>query len=307
MPNIPAIDRLQKAARKVSDDFKGKFPSIREIKLDEVRGQPAVVVVATNATPPPGFPTALQLKNALGPDRHYNLRIVWRYAANPSDDMMWKGGSPVEDRLIRTISRGDGPSNSPLLNSSQKLPPQTQPDEGQVYLPMRKPAFADPSFWSQPFDVTGSVCVPNYNTIYTAYSFRVPTTRMVIINGISYQFDNSINLLEQFTVELMRTTDSLCTFYDMKASNAVDPAEQYAFAGHYRQMPTYCRFDHDETIIARVKVLGTYPFSHTDQDVLGGCFTINLHGWMSRLIDDRDGGARPWDLGEFNNMALGDV
>lgn len=304
MPEMPSRERLVRAAQKVANDFAPKHKSIVRVMVGVVEGAPAVIVIATNATPPGGFPRALQL--AMGDGSKYNLRIAWRYAANPADDQMWKGDSPVENRPVRTISGGDGPSHSPAFNSSQKLPEQVKPDEQQMYFPMRKPGFVEPNFWAKPFDSAGSICVPNYETMYTAYSYKVPSTYMVIVNGISYQFDNSIGLFDQFTIQILRNTDVLCTFNDMKVSNATDPAEQFAFAGHYRQMPLYCRFDHDDAIMVRVTVKGAYPFTHLPADLLGGCFTVNLHGWMSSLMDTRDGGARPTDMGEFNDIALGE-
>ena len=91
----------------------------------------------------------------------------------------------------------------------------------------------------------------------------------------------------------------------MRARTTSDPAEEYVGAGHYRPMPIYARFDHDQTITARVKVLGPYPFKPTSADTLGGCFHIFLSGWMASLMDNRDGGARPVDMGDLNQLALG--
>ncbi len=304
MPEMPDRARLQRAAEKVAHDFMGTHASIRRVGVVFEKGVPSIHVISTEATPPSGFPQALQLNMKDG--SKYNLRISWRSITNPSDRQMWEGASPVTDRPVRLIQPGEGSQGSPAFNSSQQLPKQIVPDTEQLYIPMRRPAFATPNFWSIPFDEPGSICVPNYATTYTAFSYRVQSTRMVMVNGISYQFDNSIGLFEQFQIQLYRNTDELCRFIDLKVLNAVDPAEQYAFAGHYRQMPLYCRFDHDDLILAKVTVLGAYPFTHTPYDLLGGCFTVNLHGWMASLMDERDGGARPWDLGAFNDIALGE-
>lgn len=303
MPEMPTPERLQIALAKVTRDFMGKIRSVIGISLGTVEGQPAIIVRATNATPPDNFPGALQLKLANGAT--YDLRISWRYAANPSDKQMWKGDSPVISRPWSLSSRGQGPGNAPAFDSMRNIPEQNIPDEMQLYLPMRKPGFVNPNFWGQPFFESGTVCLPNYETMYVAFRYKVPATRMVIVTGISYEFTNSIGLFEQFEVMLYSNSDQLCRYYDLKASNAVNPAEQFAFAGHYRPLPFYGRFDHDAMIVGQIIVRGLYPFSYTPQDFLGGCVSLYLSGFSSSLMDERDGGARPTDMGEFNDIALG--
>ncbi len=301
MPDVPTTDRLLRSLMQARKDFSGRHSIVSiDLKLMTNR-QPVIVIQATMATPPSGFPTAMSLK--LDKGAPFLLPIHWRYVGKKGNEEMWGGATPVTNRLVTETY--PGASQTPLLQSGQK-DPEAKEDEYQLSIPARLPQFVLPNYWAKPFDVEGSVCIPFYETRYVAYSFKVPATSMVIVNGISYQFSNSITLLEQFTIEIARDLDSLCTFYDLMASNAVDPAEQYGFAGHYRPAPLYCRFDHDEQIIVRVKVRGLYPFTHTGADPLGGCFTVMLHGWMSSLMDERDGGARPIDMGEFNDIALGD-
>jgi hypothetical protein len=91
----------------------------------------------------------------------------------------------------------------------------------------------------------------------------------------------------------------------MRALNTPDPAEQYVFAGHYRPFPYWGRFDHDQWLSIAVTVHGPWPFTKTPADQLGGCMSIFPSGWLGSLYDNRDGGARPVDMGELNDVALG--
>ncbi len=304
MPSkLPSRERLHLAVRKISGDFLGKVAGVQRVIAEVHEGAPVVVVQATIASPPRNFPRALQLD--LGDGSKYNLRIEWRYIAKPSDEQMWGGSSPVEDRPITLVNPTATPGLAPEFKSVQGIPKQNNPDGSQLVVPARLPGFALPNFWARPFEPIASICVPKYETRYTALTYRVSSTKMIIIKGMSYEFNNSINLFDQFEVSISRDSELLTTFSDMKASNAVNPAEQYAFAGHYRPIPLYCRIDHDQTLVVQVRVRGPYPFTKTDVDPLGGCFTVALMGWESTLMDSRDGGARPFDLGDFNDIALG--
>ncbi len=304
MPNLPTPAQLKEAMLKVAKDFtKGPNPvtSIRRVEVVAYRrGVPRLRVVSNSPIAPAKFPAGLALRLRNG--SIYNLPIEWFYDVTRSDRQMWGGASDVTDRPRQEIVPWS--EHAPLLNSEQKMP-ANDVVEYQLIVNSRLPQFSVPNFWSEPFHPSDSVCTPYYETFYYPYRFRVPADRMVMINSVSYEFANAIADFEQFTVGILRENEVMAEWTDMKVPGSTNPAEQYAFAGHYRPIPVYCRVDHDQTIVVRVKVKGAYPYTHLDTDVLGGCFTVCLNGWMASLMDNRDGGARPVDMGDFNDMALG--
>ncbi len=296
------IARLNRNLTKLAADF-GSLPSVGSMGLFIDKGVPVIRVIGLTATPPAKFPEGFAMK--LRDGSRFILKIEWRFATNPSDKQMWKGDSPVIQRVVQTLHNPGG--NAPVLVSEQKIPGPTEPDQEHLSLPSRLPGFVTPNFWGRPWDDVGpTVCITNYETWYTLYAKKVPAMSMLVVTGISYQFDDNLVINDQFEIRISRDTDNLCTYSDAKMSNAADPAEQYAFSGHYRKAPLYCRIDHDETLLVQVRVRGAYPFTHTDADLLGGCGQIFITGWLSSLMDTRDGGARPTDFGEFNRVALGE-
>ncbi len=302
MSDFPKPSTIKAAAEKIAKDFQDRVSSIVRVEADP-SGKIAVLVHATTAAPP-GFPRALNVRAANG--SRYTLPIVWKLApAAPEgvdmDEGYWAGASPVVDRAVRMWE----PGLAPVIPVLENIPPTDQ-ENRQLSIGGRLPQFATPNFWSIPFDQEGSVCIPFYERWDTAFRYKVPSDRMVIITGISYEFDDTLVTFDQFDIQILRDTEDLSTFRDMRALNTADPAEEYVLAGHYRPMQFYGRFDHDQEIIARVKVRGQYPFTHTKYDTLGGCFHIFLSGWMASLMDNRDGGARPVDMGSLNQLALGE-
>lgn len=306
MPNYPTAEQLTAAMRKLAGDFvtgPRRVKSIRriEIVVSKRTKAPRLRVVSNAPFAPSKFPAGMTVR--LRDGSVYNLPIQWFYDVDRSDRQMWKGDTPVTDRPFGALVPWS--EHAPLLNSGQKMP-DDDVVEYQLVVNSRLPQFVSPNFWSLPFHPSGTTCVDRYETFYYPYRFLVPSDRMVIIKSVSYQFDDSINVFEQFEVAILRENDVLASWTDMKVpTTSVDPAEQYAFAGHYRPIPVYCRIDHDQMLVVRVKVHGTYPYAHTDLDTLGGCVTVCLNGWEASLMDNRDGGARPIDLGDFNDMALG--
>ncbi len=296
------VARLNRNLTRFATDF-GAHPSIADIGLILDKGIPVIRVIGLVAAPPSNLPRGFSMKMRDGST--FLLKIQWHFVANPSDKQMWKGDSPVVQRVVQTIKDPGG--HAPVLVSEQKIPEPTEPDQEHLSLAARLPGFVNPNFWGKPWDDHGAtVCIARYETWYVLYSLKVPSDSMIIVTGISYQFDDNLQLNDQFEVRVSRDSDNLCQYFDAYVSAAADPAEKYAFSGHYRKAPLYCRFDHDETIVVSVNVRGAYPFTHTGAELLGGCGQIFISGWMSSLMDTRDGGARPSDFGEFNRVALGE-
>ncbi len=325
MGDLPTPNVVTAAAKRLAGDF-AHMPGITRITPSMIRGAPVVAVLAI-VPRPSSFPRAVNV-TLPGGGAHV-LPIIWQQvvpshgvakgyfgtrtggntakklppvmADKPIDAAMWGGASIVTDRPGTLLS----PGHTPDIGVVEDIP-TTEEQRYQLSVGARWPQFVTPNFWSIPFDRSGDVCTEFYETWYNAYAFTVPSDRMVIVTGISYQFNDTVIPFDHFDVEVFRSGQSLGSFEDMRALNTADPAEEYVLAGHYRPLPYYGRFDHDEQIVAKVRVRGAFPFVHTPFDPLGGCFQIFLTGWMASLYDNRDGGARPVDMGDLNLLALGD-
>lgn len=316
---------LQTAAMKIVADFKDQIPTLLKAAPAKLAGRPVVIVFGLGPRPAV-LSRAINITMRSG--HPYTVAIVWHSvelpptaaplaAENrdapamdpptagdeiPLDQAMWAGSPPIEERPGILLSPGDA-----AFAVIQGPIPETVEQNFQLAVGARQPQFTSPNFWSVPFDQNGSVCVDRYATWYNAFHLNVPSDRMVIVKGISYQFDNTLIPLDQFEVEVFRSGDRLAAWTDMRALANPDPALEYVFGGHIQQLPFYGRFDHDQNMTVRVRVLGAYPFNHTAADLLGGCFHVYLSGFMASLMDNRDGGARPSDMGDLNQLALGDM
>jgi hypothetical protein len=326
MSEIPAPATVIAAAKRIAADFESKIPGITAVRPSVVQGRPVVAVIAI-IPQPRSFPKALNVRLPSG--GVYPLPIIWQQVQSefgvakgyfgtgprgkastplpapatdrPIDDAMWGGAPPVTDRPGTLIS----PNPTPQVGIVEEIP-TTEENRFQLSISARLPQFVTPNYWSIPFDENGDVCVDFYERWYTAFTYVVPSDRMVIVTGISYQFNDTLIPFDIFEVNVFRDGQSLSEFEDMRALNTADPAEEYVFAGHYRPLPFYGRFDHDQRIVVRVRVRGQYPFIHIPTDPLGGCFQVFLTGWMASLYDTRDGGARPVDMGDLNQLSLGE-
>jgi hypothetical protein len=312
----PSPKILIAALQMLRRDF-GTMPGIKSILLTrQPDGHPLIEVTGSTVTPPRGFPPGIKL-NLPGSTIPYVLPISWKHQLahvesmpsatpkedKPLDDLMWAGAPDVGFTPMKLWTPGDGTA----VGANQKEPLGGDPDR-QIAVGMRIPLFVAPNFWSKTFNRCAEVCLPFYATDYVVISYKVPADRCLIIEGISYEFSDLVPF-DQFQVTIYKNGSPMinASWVDMRVpTTSVDPAEQYAFGGHYRPTPTYLRFDHDETFALHVKVLGIAPFSKGPTDSLGGCGKACLKGYLALLMDTRDGGARPTDMGALNDWALGD-
>lgn len=304
---------LQSALSRLKADF-GRNTDVAGIQLSAMAGSPVILVTGHRPTPPPLFPPGIRINTDKGP---VTLPIVWRMKPpnvtpikhpTPEQDLqldldMWGGAPPITDHPMKLWS----PQTS-LAVGANKDQPKALLYEHQLSVEARLPQFVTPNFWARPFRESGHICLLRYATVYDVVHFQVPSDYSLIIDGLSYEFSDLVPF-DQFDIRVLKNGAPLQngTFRDMRAPTAsVDPAEQYCFAGHYRPIPFYGRFDHDETMTLQVIVWGQYPFTKTPLDPLGGCVFLFAKGWLGSLYDNRDGGARPVDMGELNDWALGD-
>ena len=302
MPDLTSSD-LQVALAQVRKDF-GRTRGITSVRLTTVQGAPTIVLTSSAPGRPSGIPTRVRIRLASG--KTFQVPLLWRNAAHASNQQMWGGGTPVTPLFPRLIVQGS--DNVPPVIAGD-IPVDTA--DYQIALGARRPAFAVPSYWSKPFDISGTVCVPTYNTWVNLIAHQTPATEMIVITGASYEFNNCLNLLDVFQVQVQETgLGSNAVWYDMLAQLNPDSAFQFAFGGHCQPIPLCMIVDHDQTVTARVQVLGPIPFSKTSSTPLGGCASLYLHGWISKLTSPLDVGYRGFDTGsiaEGGDGMLGDI
>jgi hypothetical protein len=311
---IPNQKDLQWALEKVRADLQ-QWAGAESARLMFHQGTtPVIVVVGALAARPRSMPKAIRVFADAMP---YNVAILWKGAkdprasmpilpSTPAQDMqldrdMWAGATPVVDRPVRLF---DPAEHQPDTSIAQAFP-SAQEEEYQLSLSARLPQFATPNFWSKTFRKHGTACLSRYAERTVVFSYKVPPDYMCIMTGLSYEFSDLVPF-NQFIMHVLRDGNELGRWYDMRALDTPDPAEEYVFAGHYRPFPFYGRFDHDQTLTIAATVLGPYPFAQTSADAFGGCVQVYPTGWLGSLYDNRDGGARPVDMGELNDIYLGE-
>lgn len=310
---IPNQSDLNAAVAKVHRDFNA-LSGVVSISLKYYKGTKPVIVVKGNVPLRPA--TLPKFYRSFADAAVYPIPILWEAPAGSRasiplpvssaeedvilNDAMWAGAPSVVDRPIKMWEPGSAPV-VPILQPT----PAAEEREHQFATSVRLPQFVTPNFWAKPFHEYGNVCCPFYETITPVFSFQVPSDYLLIVKGVSYEFSDLV-LLDQFIIHMLRDGNELTRWYDMKASNDPDPAKQFAFAGHYRPFPVWARFTHDQWFTLAVTVRGPFPFTKTAIDSLGGCISVYPMGWLGSLYDNRDGGALPVDLGELNDIFLGE-
>jgi hypothetical protein len=178
---------------------------------------------------------------------------------------------------------------------ANRLPPKGEPPHWPAFVQRVCPPWQCPNVWSEPFDEIGSVCIPWYEVDTTVFHYKVPHTRFLIITGVSYELPQAgVADGDIFEVSLLRGTQVVARWEEYVVNNAAaNPAERYLFAGHTRPYRVNVgRFDHDEDIVVRVRLRGSFPFSRTPADVANLECKILLEGYLASLRDTRDGGPK---------------
>lgn len=157
------------------------------------------------------------------------------------------------------------------------------------------PQWNQPNYRTKPLDITFSAVIPFYKTATLIGVYHVPKNKMVSIEGVSYEFDDQLNLFEEFDVEIYETGRLITRFTDMRVKTAAaepNPAKQFAFSGHIFPLPIKYSVDKSYTITARVIIKGISPFPNTPVTPYNGSCRVSLLAYESSLADRRDGAPR---------------
>ena len=152
-----------------------------------------------------------------------------------------------------------------------------------------------------PFALTAERCNLFYKTWFPIINDQVLDTKLVLIDQISYQFEN-LPENEVFEISVLRSGIELARWEDMMINpGGADPATWHVFGGHFIPVPFFGRFDQSEQITVRIKALGpeaadgTFPRIETDP--LNATIRVVIRGWQATMLDRRNGAPRPVDPG----------
>lgn len=188
------------------------------------------------------------------------------------------------------------------------LPPSASPPL-PVVLPSRLPPWQAPSFWSLPVAEKGDACVTWYNTWVSVLRYQVPDTRMLMVSSVSLEVQAPRTLYETLFVRVMRNEEEMARWEEcvtrvpIAPATTVDTGTNVAYGGLLSPAPFYGRFSQNDRIevqVMPVGVIGTAAdgsdvFAHNSGDFYGGQLAVHLEGWLSNLMDTREGAPRPID------------
>lgn len=213
------------------------------------------------------------------------------------DKAYWFFATPAN--LNRTV-KNYLPAFHTIPTPTNMEPPPAKEIDTQYHVDMRLPQYDNPNFWSKPFEPSGCLCCTYYMRPTIIYSYVVPDTYLLVLNGISYDIPTVLPFGTIFQVDIYGRTGLAASFEEIVVDPAnPDPSKRVAFASHESPTPLFVLVDRGETLTVKITVKGPWPFVKTDMDTFCGTICVLLHGWIASLVDNRDGAMRPSDVGEW--------
>lgn len=211
------------------------------------------------------------------PDNMDIDRLMWTFYT-PTPRRPWPEAPPAARR----------PEESVL----QKLPPRRPP-----FMPMFGervcPPYQCPGVWARPVHKQNGDCLAFYETEYTLLSFMVPDTRMLLVESIGYELQDTLPVGEVFTMRVRRNGETLAEWQDIVAAPETNPVRRYAFGSFLNPVPLRLRVDRTQNLTISIVVNGPLPFAKTSADPLNVEAKVILYGYLDQLRDTREGGFRP--------------
>ncbi len=181
-----------------------------------------------------------------------------------------------------------------------------------LFFDARLPQYDQANFWAKPAEYFGCACMQYFQRPYTVLSQTVPETYLLVIDDLALDIcdpeSTTLGFGDTVLIEVFRDGAALLAFEDtiLDPTNP-DPAKRWAFTGAVRPIPLWMRFDRNQQLTIRITVKGAFPFQKTSQDTFCGSLGILTHGWLGSLLDNRDGTARPIDVGDMRDYFGDDI
>lgn len=215
------------------------------------------------------------------------------------DKAYWWFFTPAPDRPLHVVHPAFHAMIDPVLG---KDPP---PDSIApiMYFDARLPQYDMPNFWAKPWEPYGCLCCTFYTRPTIVLQYTVPQDYMLVIDGIALNASCPLLPGETFLVEILRDGAMLLAFEEVFIDPAnPDPARRWMFTGTGLPIPLWMRFDRNETVTVRITPLGPFPFAKSPYDTFCCTVCVLMHGWLGSLMDNRDGAARPVDVGGLRDF-----
>lgn len=327
--SFPSQVVLQAGLRQLNAKWMGKNGVSRVVLQSDPSGKlPAYYFQGPSADIPPGIPGCMIVPDEN--NRPFKVPVFWRqdndipkqqlvpaphpeifnasgHAKLPLDPLSNEDidkaywffvTPPTLDRSVKNYL----PAFHAIPQPTNMAPPGAEQIEGQIHVDMRLPQYNNPNFWAKPFDPYACICCTWFSRPVLVYSYQVPDTYMLILEGISYDIITDFTIGTIFQVDILRGGSVAASFEEIVIDPTnPDPSKRTAFASHEQPTPLFVIADRGETLSVQITMKGLFPFTKTVQDTFCGTLCILLRGYLASLIDNRDGAPRPSDVGEMRS------
>jgi len=280
-------------------DGKGDAPGVDipgSLIVPSPEGQPFKVPVLWKKLPsaikkPEIFNPVLHAKRPLDPLKEDDI-----------DKAYWWFFTPHKPRILVEWHPAFHAIPEPVLGAI----PEPEGIDPILYFDARVPQYNLPNFWAKPFEPFGCTCMSYYRRPYTVLNYRVPETYLLVIYDIALdicdQEDTTLSFGDTVQIDILRDGARIASFEDTVLDPAnPDPAKRWAFTSTTQKVPIWMRFDRNQIMTIQLTNLGAFPFQKTNQDTFCGSLGIIPHGYLGSLMDNRDGTARPIDVGPMRD------
>lgn len=303
---------LIEALSKLNMKYRGKN-GVTNVTFQVLGDKPSFAMQGPTKTPPPGLPGGIKVTDPVG--TIVVVPVIWiqnavRPMASQKDGKptMWDGppASPdqrkVEDNnkdLLQRPVEEFFPAETPRIVTAGDVP-KTDTINIQVHIDVTGPL----PWWTKSFDVIGCLCCVYYNQESIVLQYQIPQDYMWIVDGWSFFVGDNLAVGEIFETSFKRDGDNLLTFEEAIIDPAnPDPALRCLFSSSVEQRTmTYLRFDRNQMLTVTITPRGPFPFNKPPLSSFCGTICVLLHGHRLNLMDNRDGGPRPRDVGEIRDL-----
>jgi len=308
---------------------------VDKVTVQMVAGNPVYVLHGPTKNPPDGLPGRMKLPDVRG--RVVVVPVMWATASAPAvplivpsdrpvptaqspewlgtpdfpvrksptaderdlDVSMWRGFTPIDRRDVAT-QYFPAPAE-PVVTAGEI--PKADVSELQVSVDTT----GEWGWWTKPFDAQGCLCCTFYQTSVTVFSYVVPQDYCLYIDAWAFFVSGVLPVGETFNVRFLRDGETLLEYDEVIVSPTnPDPAKRCLFSGSTEQVQhSYLRIDRNQTFSVVITTKGLAPFLKTNQDTFCATICVLLHGHLLALLDNRDGGPRPRDVGALRDDLWG--
>ena len=322
-PNIPTRATFQAALQQLAAKWKGQHGVARLTVQSGSSGLPVFLLHGVGPRPP-AVPNWIILPAASGVA--VRVSILWRdlnsgaIGADPAParvevfDPQQGARAPLNPFNERDVERAMWSFFTPTTPAPVEVvrpafhvhpvptaqqPPPAETEVPQISVDGRLPQYNLPNFWAKPWEPYGCLCCTFYQTPTLLYSFQAPQDYLLIVDGIAFDVPQFMTIGEAFDVTIRRDGENILTFEEVVIDPLnPDPSLRCLFTSTQKPLPLWIRFDRNQQLTVEITLKGLYPFTtKTSTDTFCGVICALLHGWFGSLMDNRDGAARPIDVG----------